>query len=313
MSRVASGTVEVVMCDAYIDDPEYSVGSAPMGCRCVRIASRHVMVRGARVDLCEGCYVLLAAQPERVFYVDGDRRLVPLVKDEEGAMPIHAKGGYAQPEAPENPVPPSQRAVYGHSESPERWCATECHRGARPGCMQDMLGHACVPDLRDRIVELEARLAAAEEGRRLATDLATVEVHGVCRIAAALWLHHDAPLAEVEAAVRKVVAKLEIAERERQNAFDAHAKLSALVDFPYAGQWNELVRIIGERLRPSGDPVARVDRAADRLEQACAVYSTPEMGMTRGEWEQFYRAEAQAILAAADGEHVCASDNGEEP
>ena len=73
-------------------------------------------------------------------------------------MSIDQKGGYAQPSGPpENPVPPSQRAVYGHSESPERWCATECHRGARPGCTQSELGHACVPDLRDRIAALAAQ------------------------------------------------------------------------------------------------------------------------------------------------------------
>jgi hypothetical protein len=179
MSRVASGGVEVVMCDAYIDDPEYSVGSAPMGCRCVRIASRHVMVRGARVDLCEGCYVLLEEQPERVFRVDGDLHLVPLVKDEEGTMPIYAKWGYAQPDAPENPVPPSQRAVYGNSEDQEpreAWCATECHRGARPGCTQSELGNACVPDLRDRISALEDALGAARGRLRETAQILIEEV-----------------------------------------------------------------------------------------------------------------------------------------
>jgi len=92
MSREASGGVEVTVCDAYID-PGHTVWGARMGCRCSRLASRHVMVRGARVDLCEGCYVLLVAQPERVFYVETvARRLVPIVKDEEEAMPIHAVG-----------------------------------------------------------------------------------------------------------------------------------------------------------------------------------------------------------------------------
>jgi hypothetical protein len=212
-----------------------------------------------------------------------------MVRDRQGEnMPIHAKGGYAQPDAPENPVPPSQRELYGFSKEPERWCATECHRGARPGCTQSELGHACVPDLRDRIAALEAQLAR-ERGRLSETAQILIDEVGctgggnaedAARLAIARVAEIRKRAEKAEQRVRDLIperdvaedeagacdamdlevgrltrelasaqAKLEIAERERQNAFDAHAKLSALVDFPYVRQWTDLVRIIEEKLR----------------------------------------------------------------
>lgn len=70
----------------------------------------------------------------------------------------------------------------------------------------------------------------------------------------------DGPM-DAEEAARRAVAKMEIADRERQNAFDAHAKLSALVDFPYVGKWSELVPIIEERLRAIEEQEDSDDRA----------------------------------------------------
>lgn len=83
----------------------------------------------------------------------------------------------------------------------------------------------------------------------------------------------DGPM-DAEDAARRAVAKLEIADRERQNAFDAHAKLSALVDFPYVGQWAELVRIITEALAAKEMRAEKAEREIAEVRSAVCADDT---------------------------------------
>lgn len=63
--------------------------------------------------------------------------------------------------------------IYEFSEDQstgERWCATECHRGARGQCTQGTVGHACVPWLRERIASLESEILALNATLQGAAD-----------------------------------------------------------------------------------------------------------------------------------------------
>lgn len=83
----------------------------------------------------------------------------------------------------------------------------------------------------------------------------------------------DGPM-DAEDAARRVVAKLEIADRERQNAFEAHAKLSALVEFPYVGHWAELVRIISEALAAKEMRAEKAEREIEEVRSAVCADDT---------------------------------------
>lgn len=83
----------------------------------------------------------------------------------------------------------------------------------------------------------------------------------------------DGPM-DAEEAARRAVAKLEIADRERQSAFDAHAKLSNLVDFPYVGQWSDLVRIIEEALAAKEMRAEKAEREIEEVRSAVCADDT---------------------------------------
>ena len=179
-------------------------------------------------------------------------------------MSIEQKGGYAQPSGPpENPMPPSQRAVN----------CSECRSDGTTQCI------AC---LRGRLRETAQILIAAAGA--------------------------DGPM-DAEDAARLAVAKLEIAEREIEEvrsavcADDTETTVDAALHLAQAAEKKGRADV---RALLDGDKADRVERAAEAIFQKNFAASS----MT-GPWRTMSRRLAEDALAAADGEHVCALDNGE--
>jgi hypothetical protein len=288
MSLEASGTVEVVMCDAYVD-PECNVGSGPTGIRCTRVASQRVMVRGARVDLCEGCYVLLAAQPERVFCVNGDRRLVPLVKDEEGMVPNQPAGPCTKEclhwgENQADCTGEMDGVCTAAGEQYWTFCDTRSaclfpDKRALRGCADSMAGIPC-PTCAQLRVQMETL-------RMEPTDVLVVRL-----------AFGDMDLPSQQATLTSMYTSFRDWLRERKVP---HAGIIVLPPD------HDIEKIPVARLRTllDGEWAARAARLHDGLVMEFSTEAFADLD------EEKRDKIVQRLLAAVDGARACAADNGE--